>query len=99
MNDLGHVLGGHNLKEAKPIILDFWKKYKDAYPQHHLWDHIAATGKDLAKCLPCFLHGDEGTSFKKGGTFRGPSDLGRPKGPKNLKRGGGLWEKGSLSIF
>ena len=89
MNDLGHVLGGHNLKEAKPIILDFWKKYKDAYPQHQLWDHIAATGKDLAKCLPCFLHGDEGTSFKKGGififSFQGAIGFGSSKRSKELE--------------
>ena len=66
-NDLPHLLGGYNLKDAKPVLRSFWEKYKLAYPKHQLWDHLSSTGKDWAKCIPIFLHGDEGTSFKRGG--------------------------------
>ena len=66
-NDLPHLLGGYTLKEAKPVLADFWAKYKAAFPEHQLWDHVASTGKDITKCIPIFLHGDEGTSFKRGG--------------------------------
>ena len=88
-NDLGHLLGGHSLKEAKPVLLNFWGKYKAAYPKHQLWDHIAATGKDISKCIPLFLHGDEGTSFKKGGililSFQGAIGFGSSQRAKELE--------------
>ena len=66
-NDLPHLLGGYNLKEAKPILKSFWEKYRAAYPKHQLWDHLATTKKEITSCVPIFLHGDEGTSFKRGG--------------------------------
>lgn len=69
MNDLSHVLGRKSLKDARPMLMDFWHKYRALYPRHELWKHVDNGHKDLGACLPLYLHGDEGVSFKKGGIF------------------------------
>lgn len=69
MNDLNHVLGGYSLQEAKPMLVNFWKKYRGILPLYQLWEHVDSGRKDIARCVPLYLHGDEGTSFKKGGIF------------------------------
>ena len=66
-NDLSHLLGGLSWKDSRSTLLDFWNKYKLAFPQHQLWDEVRSGRKDITQCLPIFLHGDEGTSFKRGG--------------------------------
>ena len=66
-NDMSHLLGGHSLKEARPILDVFWQRFKGVYPEHQLWDYLSATGRDARQCLPIFIHGDEGTSFKRSG--------------------------------
>lgn len=86
-NDMGHLLGGHSLNEAKPLLLRFWERFRTVYPNHQLWDHHGA--RDLSKCIPIFLHGDEGTSFKKGGilvfSFQGAIGLGTSKRARDLE--------------
>lgn len=85
-NDLSHLLGGHNLEAARPMLLSFWEKYRAVYPKHQLWDHLSATKKDIAKCIPLYIHGDEGTSFKRGGililSFQGVIGFGTSKSAK-----------------
>ena len=51
------------------MLVDFWQKYRSLHPNHQLWRYIDSGHKDASKCIPLYLHGDEGTSFKKGGIF------------------------------
>lgn len=67
MNDLHHFLGGHSLQDAKPLLLTFWQRFRSIHPSHQLWSQVDRGEKDICKCIPLYLHGDEGTSFKKGG--------------------------------
>ena len=69
MNDLGHLLGGVSLADAKNKLIDFWTKYRSIVPKHQLWEHIDNGSKDITKCLPIFIHGDEGTTYKKNGVL------------------------------
>lgn len=69
MNDLSHLLGGHSLQEARGMLLSFWAKYRALFPQHQLWAEVESHRKTLDRCLPIFLHGDEGVTYKKGGVL------------------------------
>ena len=68
MNDLNILLGGmRTLAEAAPVLRTFWERYEAIFPNHQVFKSMREKGVDLAKCLPIYLHGDEGISFKKGG--------------------------------
>lgn len=69
MNDLSHLLGGKTLKEAAGTLEDFWKKYRALHPQHQLWRDIDSGKKKTSKCIPVYLHGDEGVTYKRGGVL------------------------------
>ena len=66
-NDLHHLLGGLSLEDAKPKLLDFWCKYRQLFPAHDLWEHADSGAKPLHRCLPLYLHGDEGVTYRKDG--------------------------------
>lgn len=51
------------------MLLNFWRHFREPYPMHQLWPAVDRGEKCLTRCLPCYLHGDEGVSFKKGGIF------------------------------
>jgi len=89
MNDLGHLLGGLSLQEAKGTLLSFWSKYRALFPQHQLWGDVDCRKKDLSRCLPIYLHGDEGTSYKRGGilivSFQGAFGFGSSKRAEEIK--------------
>ena len=67
MNDLHVLLGGCSLRQAEKKLLNFWKCYRDVFPSHQLFEEADSGRKPLHKCLPLYLHGDEGVSFKKNG--------------------------------
>ena len=68
MNDIDHLLGGYRtLAAARPMLLQFWSKYRALVPEFALWDDVALGLKDLAFCVPIFIHGDEGVWYKKNG--------------------------------
>ena len=57
------------LEAAKPKLLEFWAKYELSHGGHQVYD-LASSGKlDLGNCLPIYLHGDEGVTFKKEGAL------------------------------
>ena len=89
MNDLGHILGGHSLREARDLLLSFWSKFRVLFPQHQLWSSVDAGEKKLERCLPIFVHGDEGTSYKKGGilivSFQGAFGYGSSKRAQDIQ--------------
>ena len=64
-NDLCRLLSGYStVKEAKNLLKEFWRRYELVYPRHELF---GVKGAHLPKerCLPLFIHGDEGTTYKK----------------------------------
>ena len=69
MNDLDHLLGGHSLEGAENLLLDFWSKYRALVPEFQLWAESDAGLKDLRRCIPLYLHGDEGVTYKKNGVL------------------------------
>jgi len=67
MNDLTHLLGGKSLVEARTLLVNFWKHYREIFPMHQLFRDFDAHKKRPWECLPIFLHGDEGVHYKKNG--------------------------------
>lgn len=69
-NDLHHVLGGcSSLKQAEPVLQAFWTRYQKIYPEFQLFQQIDRGEKKKEQCIPLYLHGDEGTWYKRGGVF------------------------------
>ncbi|CAK9051341.1 Uncharacterized protein SCF082_LOCUS28193, partial [Durusdinium trenchii] len=55
------------LADAGPSLLEFWKRYKRLYPNHEVFKLVAENALKLEECVPCYMHGDEGTTYKKDG--------------------------------
>lgn len=65
-----YVLGGWGrLADAKDILTQFWATYRHIFPNHQLWKDFDAGTKTPCRCIPLLLHGDEGTTVKKGGVL------------------------------
>ena len=63
--DLGRLLSGNKtLMDAKPLLMEFWRRYQQVYPQHELFGPKGAH-LPRERCVPVFIHGDEGTTYKK----------------------------------
>ena len=56
------LLHNHSLDDIRA----FWKKYELQYPQHPVFREHAHR---LSRCLPMFLHADEGVGLKKRGVL------------------------------
>lgn len=63
MNDMSHLLGGKaNLREAEGVLTKFWGNYRAICPNHQLWKDVDSRKKDIKRCVPILLHGDEGVT-------------------------------------
>ena len=61
-NDMRRLLAGKDsMAEAGPMLESFWKKFQAISPRHQIFE----SGVNLARCIPIYLHGDEGTTYKK----------------------------------
>ena len=70
MNDMSRLLGGkRTILEAADVLTTFWSKYRTIYPKHQVWTQVDAGHKDVARMIPCYVHGDEGTTYKRGGVL------------------------------
>lgn len=70
MNDMSRLLGGkRGVPEAAELLTAFWKRYRDVFPNHEVWKEVDAGRKDVARMIPCYVHGDEGTTYKRGGVL------------------------------
>ena len=57
------------LELAGPSLQQFWSKYELAHGDHEVFN-LARSGKlRLAECVPIYIHGDEGTAYKKDGAL------------------------------
>ena len=88
-NDLGHILGGFNtMAEAKGMLLTFWGRYKKVFPKFQLFEEVTAGLKQLEQCIPLYLHGDEGVTYKKRGvlimSFQSPLGFGTSRRPQEM---------------
>ena len=88
-NDLGHLLGGfRNMKEAKELLKTFWDRYEKVHPRFGLFPDFAAGRKTPEKCIPLYLHGDEGITYKKQGvlilSWQSPMGYGTARRPREM---------------
>ena len=88
-NDLTHLLGGHTLDESRDLLTSFWAKFRAICPKHQLWAAVDSKKKPLTSCIPIFLHGDEGVTYKKQGllvlSFQGAIGFGSSKRAKDME--------------
>ena len=70
-NYLHHLFGlgegCQTLKAAGPKLLDFWQKYKLCHGTHGIYE--VASEEMLQRCVPIYIHGDEGTTYKRDGAL------------------------------
>ena len=68
---LGNLLGTgwSTLEQSSDTLLDFWQKYKLAHGDHEVYALADSNQLDLQNCVPVYIHGDEGTTFKKDGAL------------------------------
>ena len=57
------------MAQAKPFLLEFWSRYEINHGGHQVYQRARDGLLDLSLCVPVFLHGDEGTTYKKDGCF------------------------------
>ena len=68
LNDLGQILGGRrSIQDAEKMLNLFWSRYRAIYPKFELFDEVRAGHRQLGRCIPVFIHGDEGTTYKRSG--------------------------------
>ena len=70
-NDFSHLLGGHRcLEDAKDALDVFWSRFWQICPQHDVFKAVG-DGRipTLSRCLPLYIHGDEGTTYRRSGVL------------------------------
>lgn len=68
--DLGHILAGFGtLREAKELLRTFWTRYRQVAPGFELFKQCDNGQKQMEECVPLYIHGDEGISYKKSGVL------------------------------
>lgn len=88
-NDLAHILGGFStLARAANLLETFWERYRVICPHFQLFQRVDAGLCRLRDCIPLYLHGDEGITFKKNGVliiaFQSPLGYGTSKRPQEM---------------
>jgi hypothetical protein len=88
-NDLGHLLGGfRDMMAAKSLLTTFWERYRKVYPQFELFAEFEDGRKRPEQCIPIYLHGDEGVTYKKGGvlifSWQSPLGYGSSRRPHQM---------------
>ena len=59
----------NDLKEGKMKLASFWHSFKQLYPGFEVFGTAAAAGIPMENFIPCYIHGDEGTHYKKSGVM------------------------------
>ena len=68
-NLLGLGLECRTLEEARPSLLQFWDKYRTTHGSHEVYALASRGDLDLGQSIPVYIHGDEGTTYKKDGAL------------------------------
>ena len=61
----GH--GYDQLEKVQATFSTFWERFRHTWPKHPVFE---VHHNDLHRCIPCRIHSDEGTSFRKAGIFQ-----------------------------
>ena len=67
-NELGRLLGGVGLEKSEQTLRLFWDRYRKQFPSHQLFQDPVKSA-NLQNCIPLYIHGDEGTTYKKKGVL------------------------------
>lgn len=66
--DLSRLLGGHQkLCDAEPLIVEFWSRHRKTQPHHGIYKKF--NNQQLKQCIPIYIHGDEGVTYKRSGVL------------------------------
>ena len=57
----------NKLSEARDYLKVFWQRFEVVYGSHEVFRLAREGVLQLSDCVPCFIHGDEGTTYKKDG--------------------------------
>ena len=60
------LFGVNDLKVGKTMLKDFWARFRMLHPDHEL---VTKASAPLDQYIPVFIHGDEGTHYKRGGVM------------------------------
>ena len=66
----GLLLFGHDYKQLDQVeagLLEFWSRFRHTWPGH---DVYVTHARHLSRCIPCRVHADEGTSFRRAGIYQ-----------------------------
>lgn len=77
------------LQKAGPGLAKFWESFRHSNSGHEVFNGIL----DLSCCVPVYLHGDEGTTYKRDGVF--VMSLHTPLGRGTLSNKLGRWDDSS----
>ena len=66
-DEIGRLVGNTAFEDLEITLMAFWKKYSICFPSHQVFQE--GNGLDLRRCIPVYMHGDEGRSFKKSGVL------------------------------
>lgn len=88
-HDLSHILGGFgSMAEAESMLVTFWTRYQQVFPNFEVFNFINSGQRSMQQCVPLYLHGDEGVTFKKRGvlflSFQSPMGFGTSKRAQEL---------------
>ena len=68
-NQLERLVGGNSgsVDDLECTLLEFWRRYARTWPSHQVF--AEGNSQQLRHCIPCYVHGDDGRSFKKSGVL------------------------------
>lgn len=100
-NDIKRILGGiKSVQEAAPILREFWRRFEALFPSHQVF---SAEAGSLQSCVPIYVHGDEGTTFKRQGvlvmSWQSPFGHGSRHAPLDTKWLNNLPEAGDMTDY
>ncbi|CAE7445225.1 unnamed protein product [Symbiodinium sp. CCMP2592] len=61
---------GHDYREMAQVeagLSEFWGRFRHTWPDHDVYTTHA---QHLSRCIPCRMHADEGTSFRRAGIYQ-----------------------------
>ena len=64
---IGRLLGNLSPQDWESTLMEFWRRYSKECPRHQVF--MEENSLQLRRCIPCYIHGDDGRSFKKSGVL------------------------------
>ena len=64
---IGRLMGNTAAEDVQTTLLESWRRYSKECPRHQVF--CEDNSLELRRCIPCYIHGDDGRSFKKSGVL------------------------------